>query len=502
VRQLPTMTLGTEPTACNLLLDEAIRSTQSKPAQSVEAALSLVRLECPADSRPISELAALRFAERRWRDAETLAEEAVGLDPSDAYAWDVLGSSRYVADDQAGALQAWNQIDRPRVDAVQIEGLTRTQYALVARSLNLAPSTLLTDARFRLAGRRLNDLPTTVGSRMSYRPDENGFAKVEAAVVERGFRRTGLEWAATAARALADREIRAVLPGGRGQAEVWTAGWRWWENRPRVAGSFSAPAVGRLAGVWRVALSWEAQTYDAGANEGVIREERLGASVGVSNWLTADLRYELTAGADSWDGSKAATVGGTLERRLLKDRLALVTGANLWLGEEAFADTAIGARFRSSPRSEGFVWSGSANLQMATTRAPLWAWTGAGAGRSRNQRLRAHPLLVNGVISGPAFGRQLSQASFEVSRWLSTAHGPSSFLGSLGSAVPLGLAAFIDTAHVQHRLPGALGQPLQIDGGVGVRLRLPGENGTIRIDYARGLRDGSQAVTFTMASDW
>jgi predicted double-glycine peptidase len=500
--QAPAMNLGAEPTACDLLLDDAIRSTRSKPPQSVEAALNQVRLECPDSSRPVSELAALRFVERRWRDAETLAAEAVHLDPSDTYGWDVLGSSRYVADDQAGALQAWNHIDQPRVDAVEIEGLTRTQYALVAQSLDLTPATLLTDARLRLAARRLNDLPTTVGSMVSYRPDENGFAKVEATVVERRFGRTGLEWAATAARALANREMRAVFPGGRGQGEVWTAGWRWWDNRPRVAGSFSTPVVGRLAGVWRVALSWEEQTYDAGANEGVVREERLGASVGVANWLTADLRYELTAGADSWDGSKAARIGGTLERRLLQDRLALVASAKLWLGEEPFADTQIRTRFRSSPNAQGLVWSGSATLQTATAKAPLWAWAGAGAGRSRLQRLRAHPLLVNGIISGPAFGRQLSQASFEVSRWISTTSGPPSFFGSLGGVVPLGLAAFIDTAHVRHRLPGARGQPLQIDGGVGVRLSFPAENGTIRIDYARGLRDENQAVTFTVASDW
>lgn len=500
--QPPAATASEESSACDRLLDDAIERHGPGSAQTLEAALTRVRLECPADSRPVSELAGLRFAERRWRDAETLAETAVDLDPSDTYGWDVLGSSRYLADDQAGALQAWNQIDKPIVDSVQIEGLTRTQYALAAQSIGLAPATLLTGARLRLAARRLNEFPTVVSSRMSYQPDENGVAAVQADVVERRLGLSRLEWTAAGAWALVNRELRVVLPGGQGQGDVWTAGWRWWNNRPRVAAGFSAPMVGRLPGIWRVDLEWEAETYAAAVNERGMRQERLRGSIGVASWATADLRYELTAGVDSWDASKAASIGGTLERRALEDRLAFTTAANLWFGEQTFGTASLGARFRSSPSEQGLVWSGSTTFQTATDQAPWWAWAGAGVGRARPQRLRAHPLLVNGVIRGPAFGRQLTQATFEVRRWLPAASGSSPLAGLLGSVAPLGLAVFVDAAHAKHPLPGASDQSLHIDGGVGVRLRLPGESVTLRADYARGLRDGSQALTFAVASDW
>ena len=50
----------------------------------------------------------------------------------DAYALDVLGSSLFMQDDGVGALRAWNQIGKPRVNRVRIEGLHRTRYQTVA----------------------------------------------------------------------------------------------------------------------------------------------------------------------------------------------------------------------------------------------------------------------------------------------------------------------------------------------------------------------------------
>ena len=61
--------------------------------------------------------------------------------------------------------------------------------------------------------------------------------------------------------------------------------------------------------------------------------------------------------------------------------------------------------------------------------------------------------------------------------------------------VHLGVAAFVDGARVSHRLSSAIGDPVQVDAGAGFRLRFPGRDMTLRIDYARGLRDAANAVT-------
>jgi hypothetical protein len=60
--------------------------------------------------------------------------------------------------------------------------------------------------------------------------------------------------------------------------------------------------------------------------------------------------------------------------------------------------------------------------------------------------------------------------------------------------VPIGAAFFVDAASATHRLSNAR-NATQIDAGIGFRARLPGSAGTLRIDYGRGLRDGSHALT-------
>jgi len=83
----------------------------------------------------LGEQAGILFGERQWTRAAQIAEEAVQQNPSDRYAWDVLGSSRYMLDDQIAAIGAWNQIGKPRVDFLEVEGLRRTRYRIISDTL-------------------------------------------------------------------------------------------------------------------------------------------------------------------------------------------------------------------------------------------------------------------------------------------------------------------------------------------------------------------------------
>jgi hypothetical protein len=97
--------------------------------------------------------------------------------------------------------------------------------------------------------------------------------------------------------------------------------------------------------------------------------------------------------------------------------------------------------------------------------------------------LRAHPLLDAGVIAGPAFGRTLFDAGVEVQRWFGGA-----------SPVRYGVASFTDAAHAARRLSGG-GSSWLLDYGAGLRVKLPGADGVLRVDVARGGRDGATAFT-------
>ena len=90
-------------------------------------------------------------------------------------------------------------------------------------------------------------------------------------------------------------------------------------------------------------------------------------------------------------------------------------------------------------------------------------------------------------MTGPVFGRHLAYANNELTYWIDRiriAHA--------------GLAGFVDSAAASDRMQGAQELPFQVDVGGGLRIGLGG--GTLRVDYAHGLRDGRNAVTVGFAS--
>jgi hypothetical protein len=465
-------------TPCDRALDEAIDRVSVEGLAAADALLAPVMQQCPKASAPVSELAGVRFAQKRLPEAVALAGRAVRLNPADRYAWDVLGSSLFIQNDTRGALRAWGHVAKPNVDHVRIEGLTLTRYSLVAQALDLQPNTLLTDRRFVLAERRLAQLPASEDTRLTYRPDADGYAVVDAAVLERPLMpNSPIEWGALAARAAIDREISARIPGRTGQGELWTASYRWWNGRPRAGLEFAAPRTGRLPGVWRVDTFWEAQTYELSGSR--FREERAHGGLTVGDWLAPALRYEVAVGFDSWNGTRRAiSIGATIDRRLFADRVSLTATGTRWAASSGppFGSASLNARFVSSPEPAGFVALGEAGIDVTSSTSPLSLWSGAGEGRARPRLLRAHPLLEDGVVSGELFGTTVRYGTVETQHWLRRP-----------ALARIGLAAFVDGA----RASG----PLQIDAGLGVRLRALPRGGTLRIDYGHGLRDGADAVS-------
>jgi predicted double-glycine peptidase len=494
---------GAWPSTCDRLLANAIDEVERLGLSKADAILGDVRSRCPDAAGPIRELAAVRFAERRWQEAAALAQQAVARDPKDGYAWEVLASSRFIQDDLPAALRAWNQVGKPRIDSVRIEGLERTRHALVIEALDLRSSALLTEQSFLRAERRVAQLPDRASARISFAPQSDGFASVDVAVAERRSRPRGrIEWAAAGMQVALDRELAITVPGWRGQGDLWTGSWRWWDHRPRVAFSFAMPHVGTLPGVWRVEGSWEVQTYGLlgrRATGSTLREERAHGGVAIADWLNGNLRYELTAGLDSWDGARrTASVGAMLDRRLARDRLSIAADAAVGMPlttDPGFRAAGLRVTFRSStretrrpanPESGGPVGALilTGGVDAVSAAAPLAFWPGAGEGHARRPLLRAHPLLVDGVISGPTFGERLAYGNAEAQHWFEKP-----------LLVRIGLAAFTDVARVWRPL-SSTGDPFQVDVGLGLRLRVPGRQGVLRVDYGRGIRDGSDALTF------
>jgi predicted double-glycine peptidase len=484
--------------ACDEKLAQAVAEVRERGFERADEVLGRVHAECPNAAGPLHELSGVRFAERRWAEAESLARAALDRDPQDAYALEILGSSRFVRDDAVGALRAWNRIDKPQVNLVRVDGVTHTRQQTIADIIGIHANMVLDADVFERARRRVGELPGQTAAALTVRPEADGFATVDVVVAERQpMPRGATQWIGAAARAAIDREVGVAVPGGSGQGEVWSASWRWWSHRPAASVAFAAPGRGRLPGVWRVEGSWEAETYveDAVPGAPLVRQTRTRGALTVSDWLSGNVRYSLSAGLDSWNGAslsnrKAIFFGGSIDRRVLQDRMSLSANASRWTpiaGGSGFNAAGARAFARSSNERRGWVYLGTAGAERVSDGAPLGLWPGAGDGRARPPLVRAHPLLDDGVIAmagSSVFGRMLGYASAEAQRWLERP-----------SLVRIAPAGFVDLARASRR--GAAGvEAAQVDVGAGVRLKIPGAAGVIRVDVARGLRDGATAVTF------
>jgi hypothetical protein len=477
--------------ACDARLNRALDQIRERGLDQAEALLGEVRAECPGAAGPFRELSGVRFAQRRWSDAAALARDALRRDPRDEYALDVLGSSLFMLHDDIGALRAWNRIGKPRVNRVRIEGLHHIRYQTVAEVMGIQPNMLLTADLFDRARRRIAALPDHAATRLAVRPEADGFATVDVVVVELSAMPHGaVEWTGAAARTIANREVDISVPGISGQGEVWSAGWRWWTQRPGVSVGFAAPRARNLPGVWRFDGSWQSDTY-GGAQESRIVESRTHGGLTVGDWLSGQIRYALSAGLDGWSGGrKAASIGGSLERAAFDDRLSLSIDATEWAPMTvgpAFQSVGAHAIARSSQATRGWVTRGVIGFERVSDAAPFALWPGAGEGQVRAPLLRAHPLLSEGVVDltgASAFGRTLTFGSAELQRWLERPQ-----------IVRLGIAGFADVARASRRA-AAGATPVQVDLGAGLRIKIPGTPGVLRADIAHGLRDGANALTF------
>jgi hypothetical protein len=379
-----------------------------------------------------------------------------------------------------GALRAWNQAGEPTLDLVEVRGLERTRASVAMRTMRLRPQTQLTPSLLTRAARRLDALPALMTSRVTYTPKDNGLAHVVGAVVERAMLPTSpLAIAAEAIRVGTDRQLRIDAANLTGGGELWQAAWRWWENRPRAAVGLAAPAP--FGGVWELSFVDERETYGFAAAP--FQERRRTLSFSFTDWMTGTARWEAGLKREEWPDGPATGVLAGVQYRTLDDRLSTAAGTTIWNhhGPEWFSSTSL--EWRSRVRHQGSVLLARAGASLASEGTPLLSWSGAGAGHARDELLRAHPLLHDGVIRDAVFGRGLVSGGVEWRRW------GAPFKRVLRFAP----AIFVDAARACD-VPEYGDARTHVDAGTGVRLAIPGA-GVLRTDFAVGLRDGKWAIS-------
>ena len=467
--------------ACQPAMDDGLAKAGRGDNAGARAAFETAASACPDAGAPWRELAGLAALDKDWDAAARYARRATAADGEDEHAWRVLATAEYVRHRDLDALAAWNALGEPRVDLVDIQGLAHTRYMTVANAIGVQPRALLTPKALRLAEKRVRDLPAVSTARVTFHPVENGRAQVDATVVERARAPRGYPaWIGLGLGAAANHEIAASFANVSGGGDAVDVAWRWWERRPRIAASYSAPGPG---GIWTLDASRETQTFGSTAR---FEETRISVGAGIGNWVTPRIRIAAGAAMDRWqDRGRTASGGGRIQVWPVLERLRLEAGLRGWRGSQLRFSTAdVRAQWRSNATPAGTIWLAGGGYQRASGSAPASLWPGADTGHARDVLLRAHPLLNDGIIDSGVFGRRIAFASAEVQRWIAP---------KKQRLLRIAPAVFVDLARATHGLP-ASDTRLHYDAGAGMRFALLGF-GVLRADVAHGLRDGRTAFS-------
>jgi hypothetical protein len=392
----------------------------------------------------------------------------------------ILATGWFLDGEPSRALQEWNALGEPAIDLVRIDGLESTRYHVARDRLSLAHGEILTAASLALAGRRLAHLPSIQASLVDYRPLPDGTVEVRARVLERS-RVPGY----------APLVVKGIggLVNHRAGLEVgplMAAGDRWrfmgsWEAAQRYAGgSVSAPAP-PLPGIATVGVEWRRERFGVTAPCDGARtsstEKRLRGSLELQEWIHPRVRLGTSLALESWTFNSAAGAARLFNAGLVArwttddDRSWLVARGDAWTGSErSFGRSSLEAG-TTIPQGASREWRLRGGGIVVSPRAPRMVWPGAGSGRIREPLLRAHGLVEDDVIQGPAFGRELLHATVEHRVFWSA--GPAR----------LGASLFVDGAHARSR-GGTASDRSFVDVGTGIFLDMGPHD--VALNVARG----------------
>ena len=483
---------------CPPWLDRALDAVAAGRLDDASGLLAQAGQACPNEPLVLRETAGVRFKQGRHAEVIRLVAQYLALAPDDEHGWQLLATSRYLAGDRDGALQAWNRVGRPTVDLVRIDGVREIRFREIAGAMP-PHGALLTPARMALARRRVSDVPALRRATVDYQPVAGGIAEVRAAVVERP--RMDPAWrlvAAGAIRAVAQNEAGLEVASLTGAGELWTVNWRWESARPRAAFRLDTPADPGFHGVVAIEGAFERFRFalDTPGTTG-FEETRRSAVLGFGGWVTPGLRPSAALRLERWSGNRrylGAAVGAVLRAR--DDRLEVTVRAEYAVALTAhpsFASGGARATWASALGLSRAVLSARLGFDWAGTHSPLGTWPVAGGALSWAIPLRAHSPADGGIVAGPSAGRRIIHAG------LAGDH-------PLYRTGPLILAAgmFLDAAEVVAASDGSPDARFYLDGGAGVRIGFAeGRLGVLRIDLARGIvSDRGFALTLGVHRSW
>jgi hypothetical protein len=363
---------------------------------------------------------------------------------------------------------------------------------VVRSRAGVEPRTTLSLARLDRAARRLTLLPGASASRVTFAP-RGGAGAVNLIVEERPRAPNDwTDWAAIGGRAIFSDELKVSFANLTRGGGLWSLAYRWSDPRERFAAQFETPVAG-LPGVVAVDGLVERQTYDLD-QPGLFVEGRRRLGLSLTDWASKWWRWSGGGAIDRIGPSTFVAVEGGTDIRALGDHVSVIATAGTWWPTGAqtgdgFRAGLVAMAWRSSTTPAALVFHGDIGASAASTAAPLAMWPGSHTSAERGGSLRAHPLRHDDVIDGEVFGRRVAFATVTVERLLADT-----------KFARVALAGFADLGQAWQRVAGRGPSLLHVDVGIG--LRVSGAGAGIRLDIARGVRDGRTHFSAGYVKDW
>ena len=465
---------------CRPFLDQAADAAAANHLDEADRFLAVAVTECPSEPLVLRELAGVRFRQGKQSEAIRLAGEYSRRAPSDSLGWQLLASSRYLSGDTHGALLAWNNIGRPTIDLLRIDGTRRVRFRILASAMDLAPQRTLTPSRYGLAQRRVADVPALSMSRVGYTVIVGGAVEVRAVVVEHPVLEPLPQLlVVNAVRAAVRQDVLLGVSSPLGLGELWTAHWRWRNADQRVALRLDIPARVGIPGVVSLERSWETYRF----SDGIPDSKRSASSVTFGSWALPDVEQLVGARFEHWSGIGdfvALSLGGAMHKA--HDRISLLAEAERGVavggaGRASYDRVKTRASWTLPADRWSTVWSMRIGSDWNGASTPRGLWAVAGGNLGRDVPLRAHPFIVDGVFPSARTARAVVHGGVAGDRAVATVR-----------SVAVGVGVFVDGANVMSPGVGSAQSRLYVDGGAGLRVKLPGAKWpALRLDVARGL---------------
>ncbi len=486
-----------------------------------KAALDAGHRKQPRDNRFLLELAGVAYEQKQFSEARAYLQQALQLDPSDAYGQNFLASVYFLQGNLDAAVRHWNRIRKPYITAIDFDPPLRVRAELLNRALAFSPLDVLRFDELETTRARMENLGIFPQFRFEVIPNQDESFRVVFRASERNGWGDGVFGGLLSLfRGLPYQTVYPEFYNLEGFAFNITSLVRWDAQKRRVQASVSSPLGGNPALRLTFYLdarneNWELRrTLAASTAPGTglnLEKAEVGAEIrsavsGRWGWRAgAAFAYRkfrnlsgvaLSAAPLFPDGSSLKYRAG-LDYRVLRDPERRITATAIGSAElgRAFAgslgafgriEASLALRWLPRPRGEDYETNLRVRTGRVLGRVPFDEVYELGLERDNDLWLRGHLGTRDGKKGRAPLGREYLLWNWETDK-----------IVYRGGLLTVKFGPLLDVGRIRDPTHQFISRGWLFDAGAQCKLRAL-SSVTVLLSYGKDLRSGGNAFFATV----